>query len=137
MKFPQLQESVKRVSKEHDKMYGNCHKETRIIFKIGEGYAKMAETGNVDIYTERILWALWYRPRAGTVATISGYTGLAPGLVVQTLERLVTEKWVNVYRKPGQPALYFWYGPRDRDMIKTAEMVHHLVWDLPIDDRIV
>ncbi len=97
----------------------------------------MDEWENLDSYTERVLWALYYRTRAATIATIMGCTRLGPDIVIPIIERLAEENQIFVYRSPGQPALYFLRSPRSRDMLKTRELMQCLLWDLPLDDRVI
>lgn len=101
------------------------------------GLDDMNEWGRADIYTEKVLWALCYRTRAATIATIMGCAGLASDIVIPVVERLVKEGKVTVYRNSGQPALYFLRGPRDLDMFKTQQLMQSLTWNLPIDDRVI
>ncbi|WP_053960157.1 hypothetical protein [Sulfobacillus thermosulfidooxidans] len=88
---------------------------------------------DINDYTERVLWSLWYRRRAVTIGTICGDARLEPHIVTPILERLAAKKWIEVYHTAGQPSLYFWARPKDQDMIKTAELMHRLLWDLPLN----
>ncbi|AUW95048.1 MAG: hypothetical protein C7B44_05000 [Sulfobacillus thermosulfidooxidans] len=85
----------------------------------------------------QVLAALWVQRRAAAIGTLAGYARLDPSVVARVLTALTQRGWVHEYRLPGQPPLYLWAGLCTEDMLKTADMIRRIAWDLPLDSQIV
>ncbi len=85
----------------------------------------------------RVLAALWGQRRAAGIGTLSAQARLEPETVLAILAELSRRRWVHRYQVAGQPALYRWSGPCTEGMLKTADMIRRLAWDLPLDSAII
>lgn len=44
---------------------------------------------------------------------------------------------VLIYHSPGRPTLYYWKGPRSRDLVKSAMLFHYLQDDIPLNNSLI
>lgn len=97
----------------------------------------MAEDSAYERLMPRVLAALWIQRRAAGIGTLSAQARLDPEIVLDILTELGRRRWVHRYQVAGQPALYQWSGPCTEGMLKTADMIRRLAWDLPLDSAII